>query len=115
MAVEVTDPDSRPIPRKELAQFLPSLRLVKAFEAMQKATTELLPDQVATINASIEEVQLTQEALSARAAASDAFLQVLLDSLLPLLVAPFSEVTELRERVAVLERRIQDLQSGPTP
>lgn len=53
--------------RNDLASFLPNERAIRAFEQLLKNINSLLPDDVQTILAGIEEISITSESADARA------------------------------------------------
>lgn len=53
--------------RNDLASFLPNERAIRAFEQLLRNINSLLPDDVQTILAGIEEISITSESADARA------------------------------------------------
>ena len=114
---------TRRIKREQLALFLPSHELIKAFENIAVDVSEMLPEAIATAASSA-----SQEAGSASAQASSALNQIarIADALELLALAPPSTpqprpdatsdchlCAALREEVAALAQRVQALELAP--
>jgi hypothetical protein len=112
MAAE-TDSPPRGLTRKQLAEFLPSHEAIKAFESVQKLATQTTPENVEQNSADIAAIQENLLALVAAvsAGASETALAALAAA--EAQVAMLSgQLAETRDRLAVFERAINDLQQG---
>lgn len=110
------DVQTQRLPRVELAQFLPSQRAIKAFEAVQQDVAEVLPDATEQAAAAAEAAQSSADAAqdtadgaviaaaTAQARADAAYdLAGGADSQ-PSLWVLHAEIQQLRARVAALEQ-----------
>lgn len=115
----------RSLTRQQLARFLPSHELVKAFEALFK-TASATPDEINTLTLLVEEVASAAESANAGQHAIAAQLSRMASALEMLSLAPATEparqpdemhvcpsCSSLREEVIALTRRIADLESAP--
>lgn len=101
------------IDRDDLASFLPDLRSIKAFEALQKAVSTTIPEAV---NANTNAIDELSDDLGPSAASGVA---ALLEASIALVLAQQAEgmalqsqVSALISEVADLRHQINDLQQG---
>jgi hypothetical protein len=114
----------RHLTRQQLARFLPSHELVKAFEALF-SLAGATPDAINTLTQLVEEASATAESASARQHAIAAQLSRVADALDIMSMAPAVEpmpapevytcpdCAPLREELIALRQRIEALESSP--
>lgn len=106
---------TQPLPRVELAKFLPSPRAVKAFETVQRDVSEVLPDATEQAAAAAEAAQSSADAAQNTAdgaviaaataqARADAAYELASTDNTPSLWVLHAEIQQLRARVAALEQ-----------
>ena len=113
----------RKLNRSELAKFLPTHELIKAFEALF-ALAAVTPDEVNTLTALIEEVTASAETATSAHQAIASQLARMASALETLSLAPAVEppripdevlvcpsCSALREELTALSRRVSDLES----
>ncbi|MGE0349812.1 hypothetical protein [Hydrogenophaga sp.] len=104
----------RGITREELAQFLPSHKLIKAFESLTEGVTVVLPTELDAIRIQVEEVALAtgaaqNEAMAALAMAAVAVAEVAAQELADCR----TQFSALSAEVDVLRTQVQALQVAP--
>ncbi|HEY8878276.1 MAG TPA: hypothetical protein VIN03_11970 [Roseateles sp.] len=114
----------RRLTRAQLAQFLPTHDLIKAFEALFNVTGAT-PDEINTLTQLVEEVTLNAESAAAGQAAVVAQLQRMASALETLALAPAVEPTPvpeqyacegcaaMREELNAMRARVEALENAP--
>lgn len=119
---------SKRINRAALAAFLPTQRLIKEFEALSIDVAETIPTSIDEINSSLELAQLAADMAASLAASASAIAQAALAVARGVDEGPppmpqialdsddhLAQICFLREQLAVLTRRVNDLEERPTP
>ncbi len=120
---------TRRLTRAQLAQFLPTHELIKAFENLVSDVVETIPGNADELTISIEvaqEVADTAQSMATIAAglaqAALSAVQALGDGPPPMPQHPHeqddgaqAQIHVLREQLATLTRRVADLEERPTP
>jgi hypothetical protein len=104
----------RGVTREELAQFLPSHKLIKAFENLTEGVTVVLPTELDAIRAQVEEAALAagaaqNETMTALALAATAIAAVAAQEAADCR----TQVSALAAEVDVLRTQVQALQVAP--
>lgn len=99
---------TRPVPRDELASFLPTPRLVRAFENMTQDVAETLPKATDAANEAASNALSTANAAKTQADLAlehaDEALALVSEDTAPSLWVLVAELQKLRARVAALEQ-----------
>lgn len=120
---------SKRIQESDLAKFLPTRRLIKEFAALSVDVSETIPTSIDEINTNIELAQEVGATAQALASLASALAQSALSAVNALSdgpppapqVAPdpdeslMPQVFALREQLAVLTIRVNNLEEGPRP
>ncbi len=104
----------RGVTREELAQFLPSHKLIKAFESLTEGVNVVLPTELDAIRAQVDEVALAagaaqNETMTALAMAAVAVAEVAAQELADCR----TQISALSAEVDVLRTQVQALQVAP--
>lgn len=125
----MADTVSKRFQRSDLATFLPTPRLIKEFDALSADVTENIPGSIDEINLNVEIAQQIAETAQALASLSAALAQSALTAVAQISDGPppapqiipepddsmLAQLFAMRDQLAVLTRRVSDLEEGPRP
>jgi hypothetical protein len=108
MALEINDIR---LNRDDLAEFLPNLRSIKAFENLQKAITATIPDSINDNSSAIDALQAISDG-SLQAAGIAQSLAIAALALAQDFAAQAQQIEQLRATMAAMQSDINDLKQG---
>ena len=95
----------RGLTREELAQFLPTHKLIKAFESLTDGVTVVLPNELAVIRSSVDEANLSAGAAQNEAAAALAMAAAAMAA------AASQELADCRTQISALAAEVDTLRT----